>query len=425
MLWDVFISHASEDKNEVARPLAESLQRSGLRVWLDEAQLRLGDSLRAKIDEGLAESQFGVVVLSPAFFAKDWPQRELGALFTRPNAILPVWHQLHARDVAAKSPLVADLIAASTADGLDAVAARILQAVGRPAVRTYQSELAVSPQRIARALQVLEHLTRSTTWPHLAIRAAGYPLTGWMGSNSTTLVETLYAFAAPVVEYRQLAYAVRRNFALLGKESRLLFGLMESAAEAICADLVIAAIEPSIDYTPRVDGWRSKRIQNPQRYWWQGISEDRLRDAIPFFLRSSPATTDDPLVSADEFHDTYQRIYSSGDVKLKEGLGLLANGFYGFTPATRPVLWRLCVVLSLLYSAALGNTLFDVKKSDAGDDLYKLFQPEDSTRFPFTCRSAGPLYEEYGTTLHAARQYLETTCVPRIRAYLKASREEM
>ncbi len=38
--YDVFISHASEDKEEVARPLAEVLRRNGLSVWYDEFELK-------------------------------------------------------------------------------------------------------------------------------------------------------------------------------------------------------------------------------------------------------------------------------------------------------------------------------------------------------------------------------------------------
>lgn len=53
MDYDLFISHASEDKDHVARPLAKHLQDLGLRVWLDEFELTLGDSLRRKIDHGL------------------------------------------------------------------------------------------------------------------------------------------------------------------------------------------------------------------------------------------------------------------------------------------------------------------------------------------------------------------------------------
>jgi hypothetical protein len=101
MLWDVFISHASEDKAIVARPLAQLLEAADLRVWLDEAQLRLGDSLRERIDEGLAQSRFGVVILSPAFFAKQWTQSELDGWFARETSdqkkILPVWHEIDKR----------------------------------------------------------------------------------------------------------------------------------------------------------------------------------------------------------------------------------------------------------------------------------------------------------------------------------------
>ena len=72
--WDVFISHAGEDKDDVARPLAEALRAAGVSVWLDALELRIGDSLRRKIDQGIRSSRFGVVVCSTAFFAKVCPQ---------------------------------------------------------------------------------------------------------------------------------------------------------------------------------------------------------------------------------------------------------------------------------------------------------------------------------------------------------------
>jgi hypothetical protein len=72
--WDMFISHASEDKESFVRPLASALKNTGLLVWFDETALTVGDSLRGKIDEGLAQSRYGIVVLSPNFFAKRWPQ---------------------------------------------------------------------------------------------------------------------------------------------------------------------------------------------------------------------------------------------------------------------------------------------------------------------------------------------------------------
>lgn len=81
--FDVFISHASEDKNAVVRPLAHALSSGGLKVWYDEFELKIGDSLRRKIDTGLAKSRFGVIVLSRSFFGKGWTNYELDGLVTR------------------------------------------------------------------------------------------------------------------------------------------------------------------------------------------------------------------------------------------------------------------------------------------------------------------------------------------------------
>lgn len=139
--YDVFISHASEDKLDVARPLATLLIQAGLTVWIDEAELVLGDSLRRKIDLGLARSTFGAVVLSKAFFAKEWPQKELDALVAREDGrnagmILPIWHNLDASDVRDFSPLLADRLGIRTDRGIQAVAASILQAVRRDQPRS-------------------------------------------------------------------------------------------------------------------------------------------------------------------------------------------------------------------------------------------------------------------------------------------------
>ena len=106
---DVFVSHADEDKEAVARPLARALQERGWRVWLDELELTIGDSLNGTIEAALARSRFGVVVLSPAFFAKAWPQRELAGLAAREvdagtKVILPVWHNVDRAYLAARAP---------------------------------------------------------------------------------------------------------------------------------------------------------------------------------------------------------------------------------------------------------------------------------------------------------------------------------
>jgi hypothetical protein len=131
--WDVFICHASEDKNEVAQPLANALAALSLHVWIDESEIRLGDSLRSKIDAGLAHSRFGVVILSENFFSKDWPKIELNGLIAREinhtKVILPIWHNITADDIRRHSPLLADRVAISTGHGLPTVARAIKDAI--------------------------------------------------------------------------------------------------------------------------------------------------------------------------------------------------------------------------------------------------------------------------------------------------------
>lgn len=116
--YDVFISHASEDKDSFVRPFAEKLTAAGITPFYDEMSLTWGDSLRRRIDQGLAHSRFGIVVLSKNFFAKEWPQRELDGLVALEiqgqSRILPIWHEVSKDEVARFSPTLADKLALNT-----------------------------------------------------------------------------------------------------------------------------------------------------------------------------------------------------------------------------------------------------------------------------------------------------------------------
>jgi hypothetical protein len=134
--WDVFICHASDDKDTFVRPLAEALVRLGLRVWFDEFSLSVGDSLVRSIDKGLAESSFGIVVLSPAFIGKKWTEHELRGLVTRDieegGVILPLWHGITKDEVIRFSPPLADKLAIDTSrTELEDAGLQILQKVRR------------------------------------------------------------------------------------------------------------------------------------------------------------------------------------------------------------------------------------------------------------------------------------------------------
>ena len=132
--YNVFISHAAEDKDEVAHPLAVALEQRGLSVWYDEFALRSGDSLRRKIDDGIAHSRFGVVVLSKHFFDKGWTQYELDGLVTMrltgEQVILPVWHRVTKDYIITQSPSLADTIARNTTEStIEEIAAEIADVI--------------------------------------------------------------------------------------------------------------------------------------------------------------------------------------------------------------------------------------------------------------------------------------------------------
>lgn len=134
--FDVFISHASEDKDAVVRALAHALdEEHGLRVWYDEFELRIGDSLRRKIDAGIARTRFGVVVPSHAFFAKGWSGYELDGLVVRElsggkQIILPLWHNISKDEIIAKSQSLADKVALQTVTStIDEIAEQIAAVV--------------------------------------------------------------------------------------------------------------------------------------------------------------------------------------------------------------------------------------------------------------------------------------------------------
>src|SRR5258706_7470579 len=130
MRWDLFISHASEDKELVAEPLANALRDVGLQIWYDRFELRVGDRLRRSIDEGLRESRYGVVILSKSFFSKHWPQQELDGLAQREESghevVLPLWYDVTLEDVRRSSLILADRMAARWEEGLQAVVAQLV-----------------------------------------------------------------------------------------------------------------------------------------------------------------------------------------------------------------------------------------------------------------------------------------------------------
>lgn len=143
--WDAFLSYASEDRDTFAEPLFRLLTALGVRVWFDKTELKVGDSLRERIDSGLAHSRFGIVVLSPSFFAKHYPQRELNGLAQREvdgeKVLLPVWHNVTVETVRHYSPPLADRIALQSSDGVVVVASSLMPTLRPDLVEAIESEV--------------------------------------------------------------------------------------------------------------------------------------------------------------------------------------------------------------------------------------------------------------------------------------------
>lgn len=137
MEYDLFISHAFEDKNEIAQSMANELVHLGYKVWYDDFSLQLGDSLRPSIDRGLINSRYGVVIFSPAFLNKNWTIYELNSLVQKENlhgekVILPIWHNVTKHHIAAFSLSMLDRVAANTADGMPSIISKIIRVIGAP-----------------------------------------------------------------------------------------------------------------------------------------------------------------------------------------------------------------------------------------------------------------------------------------------------
>lgn len=120
--YDVFISHAWEDKEDFVDELVAEMRKLDIKVWYDTDKLKWGDSMREKIDNGLSKSRYGIVVLSPDYIREDkyWTKAELNGLFQvetiNGKTILPIWHNLTKKQVTEYSSIIADRKALTTAD---------------------------------------------------------------------------------------------------------------------------------------------------------------------------------------------------------------------------------------------------------------------------------------------------------------------
>ena len=132
---DTFICHASEDKEFMARPLHKALSELGVYAWLDESEIRLGQSIRQKIDEGLANCGSATVILSRPFFMKNWTQYEMDGIVGRKMQgeilLFPIQHGITIAEIRNYSPSLAGLSLWNSSDhSPEEIAAEIAEQLG-------------------------------------------------------------------------------------------------------------------------------------------------------------------------------------------------------------------------------------------------------------------------------------------------------
>lgn len=153
--WDVFISHSSEDKDTIVRELANVLKKLGLNVWYDEFTLKIGDSLTQKIDEGLIDSNYGIIIISKAFLNKKWTDYEYRSLLTKEDnfkkVILPIWHNITQNEIKGFSLYLADKFALDTKkNNIQEIAKKLLEII-RPDIYQNFSRLMLYKKMISEA----------------------------------------------------------------------------------------------------------------------------------------------------------------------------------------------------------------------------------------------------------------------------------
>lgn len=147
MEWDIFISHASEDKVTIVRDLSNELKKYGVRVWYDEFELKIGDSLIESINNGLSQSNHGALILSHSFFEKTWTDYELKSLITKEmfdkKKILPIWYNIDKDYLMSKSLFLADKFALNSSDGVKKIALEIVKIVRPDIVNSFVAKAAL------------------------------------------------------------------------------------------------------------------------------------------------------------------------------------------------------------------------------------------------------------------------------------------
>jgi len=118
--WDVFISHAKEDNDQIARPLAKALIDRSLSVWYDENDRVLGNGLVQNIDRGISGSNYGIIIVSRDYIKNNWTIHEFGIIrykaVEQRKPVFSIWHKVTSSEVQSFSWDMASITAYKSED---------------------------------------------------------------------------------------------------------------------------------------------------------------------------------------------------------------------------------------------------------------------------------------------------------------------
>src|ERR1041385_6241844 len=333
--------------------------------------------------------------------------------------ILPILHDVDHSVLLQRLPLLGDLIAISTKDGLEEVAAAVQRAVAslslKPSLTTstrYFDQFDFPADLITDAVAGINSLCNPATWPHLSPTRDMLDVDTWMGTDRAELIALLFALYAPIVHFANHRYRLNRTLTSLRTCDKVRFVFLDSALEALTKDSSIAATPPRLPYSPRVASWRQKRSTEPGRYWWQGLTLERLQSAVPTFYDS---ISEDAKPSRSSFRQAYSvgyRAFGGG----QQTLGLLANPLYEFAPRTRPVYWRMISIWHCLYTSIL-----QLPGDATSSQLLRMFvnAPWVEATLPAHSLSLDLLPETPASTKDAVCAYCKTYIEPKLKELLE------
>jgi len=130
--YHLFISYASEDE-AYATELSSSLRYLGLSVWFAPLSLKVGDKLLDSINAGLLASEYGLLLLSPPYLAKQWTSYELDVLHRQhiedQKRLFPLWHGVEKSQIAQWNPGLLGIIALKSAESLASISGKIADVI--------------------------------------------------------------------------------------------------------------------------------------------------------------------------------------------------------------------------------------------------------------------------------------------------------